>query len=350
MPSPVSSRRARGIRLFWGVWLGVAVSRTSPAHAQAPAPSTPAKSSSQSSSAQLLTLPPSLALLDPAAPRPEPLTPSVPDRPGPHGDPVTWNPAWPKFATGEWVATGVGALSLLASRILPQRSNHWSGGILFDEPARDHLRVGGLSGRRWARDASDIGLVLNESWPYFDAFVVVAWYRDSPEVAWQQGLITAEVLAVTAGIQSIVASLAARERPYGRLCGSEGLPEESRDCDSRDRYFSFYSGHTSQAFAGAAVNCMHHAYVPLYGGGWNDSWPCIGSFAIAAATAYFRVGTDVHYTTDVTTGALMGTATGLLLPWFLHYRHGAPTTGAEDDTLRFTVIPTGLGATGVLVF
>ncbi|HTV19976.1 MAG TPA: phosphatase PAP2 family protein [Polyangiaceae bacterium] len=294
-----------------------------------------------------LALPQRLAL-PPSAPPAAPVT--LPDRTGPHGAPVSWNPAWPKFHTGEWIATGAGALALLASRILPQREVHWRGGILFDEKAREHLRVGGLSGRRWARDASDIGLVVNESWPYFDSFVVAAWYRDSPEVAWQQGLITAEVLAVTAGMQSVVASLVARERPYGRLCGSELLPDESRDCDSRDRYFSFYSGHTSQAFAGAAVNCMHHAYVPLYGGGWNDTWPCVGSFAIAAATAFFRVGTDVHYTTDVATGAIMGTATGLLLPWFLHYRHGTPTPLGDDRSWRFTLIPTGLGASGVLVF
>jgi membrane-associated phospholipid phosphatase len=274
----------------------------------------------------------------------------VPDRPGPRGSPVTWNPAWPKFRQGEWIATGAGVLTLLASRIVPLRSQRWQGGILFDEGARDVLRVGGVSGRRWARDASDIGLVVNESWPYFDAFVVAAWYRQSPEVAWQQGLITAEVLAVTAGMQSLVTSLALRERPYGRLCGSEGLPDDSRDCDSRDRYFSFYSGHTSQAFAGAAVNCMHHAYVPLYGGGLGDTLACIGSFSIAAATAFFRVGTDVHYTTDVTMGAIMGTATGLLLPWLLHYRHGAPTPSADAPNWSFTLVPTGLGASGVLVF
>jgi membrane-associated phospholipid phosphatase len=275
---------------------------------------------------------------------------TVPDRPGPRGALVTWNPAWPKFRQGEWIATGAGVLTLLASRILPLRSQRWQGGILFDEDARDTLRVGGVSGRRWARDASDIGLVVNESWPYFDAFVVAAWYRDSPEVALQQALITAEVLAVTAGMQSLVASLVLRERPYGRLCGSDGLPDDSRDCDSRDRYFSFYSGHTSQAFAGAAVNCMHHAYVPLYGGGTGDALACVGAFGIAAATAFFRVGTDVHYTTDVAAGAIMGTATGLFLPWFLHYRHGAPTPSGDERSWSFTLVPTGLGASGVLVF
>lgn len=320
MSSPSSPAPVAGARVFFAVWLLIVgeFSWVSSAHAQQ-----------------------ALMASSPAS--------READRPGPRGAPVTWNPAWPKFRTGEWVATGLGAALLLASRVLPNREVHWRGGVLFDEGARDVLRVGGTSGRRWARDASDVGLVVNESWPYFDAFVVSGWYRQSPEVAWQQGLITAEVLAVTAGMQSMVASLVARERPYGRRCGEEGFPDDSRDCDSRDRYFSFYSGHTSQAFAGAAVNCMHHAYVPLYGGGAADDWACVASFGIAATTALMRVGTDVHYTTDVAMGALMGTATGILLPWLLHYRYGSPTGGEASD-VRFTLIPTGLGATGVLVF
>jgi hypothetical protein len=268
---------------------------------------------------------------------------------GPRGAPLVWNPAWPKFRTGEWVATGLGAGLLLASRVVPSRGVQWRGGILFDEDARDVLRVGGTNGRRWARDASDVGLVVNESWPYFDAFVVAAWYRQSPEVAWQQGLITAEVLAVTAGMQAVVSTLAGRERPYGRRCGEPGFPDDSRDCDSRDRHLSFYSGHSSQSFAAAAVKCMHHAYTPLYGGGAADSWACAGAFAIAATTALMRVGTDVHYTSDVTLGALLGTGTGLLLPWLLHYRYGAPTDGPPRGW-SFTLIPTGRGATGVVVF
>lgn len=270
------------------------------------------------------------------------------DGPGPRGARLEWNPAWPKFGAGEWVATGAGVAALLASRVVPVPEQHWTGGILFDEGARDVLRVGGQSGRRWARDASDVGLVVMESWPYFDAFVVAGWYRQSPEVALQQGLITAEVLAVTAGMQSVVAALVSRERPYGRLCGA-GFPEDSRDCDTRDRYYSFYSGHTSQAFAGAAVNCMHHAYTPLYGGGAADSWACAAGLTIAAGTALLRMGTDVHYASDVTAGALMGTATGLLLPWLLHYRHGARAEPVAEGW-SFSLVPMGVGAAGVLTF
>lgn len=362
MPSRLSLSSSRGLCRFLGMGLAsTAYWAVSSSRAQE-APSLVATAEPRGTAASAATAPggatapcgapASDALLTPGVPAP-PGPPATAahasaDR-GPRGAPVRWNPAWPEFRTGEGVATGVGAALLLASRVLPQRASRWRGGVLFDEGARDVLRVGGLSGRRWARDASDIALVINESWPYFDAFVVAGWYRQSPEVGWQQGLITAEVLAVTAGMQGLAALLTARERPYGRGCGT-ALPEESRDCDSRDRYYSFYSGHTSQAFAGAAVHCMHHAYVPLYGGGVADGLACAGAMTIAAATAFFRVGTDVHYATDVAMGALMGTATGLFLPWFLHYRHGASSASDAGPSWSFTLVPTGNGARGVLVF
>lgn len=267
--------------------------------------------------------------------------------------PVEWDPAWPKFHTGEWIAGGVGIAALLASRVLPLPNAHWRGGFGIDEPARDLLRFHTPSARRWARDGSDIGIAINASWPFFDALVIAGWYRNSPEVGVQQALISAEVLTVTAGVQGLVSFLASRERPYGRECGAE-LPENTRDCLTRDRYYSFYSGHSAHSFAAAAVNCMHHAYVPLYGGGAAEDWACAGGFGIAVTTALLRVGTDVHYVSDVAMGALIGTTTGLMLPWALHYGHaGAQMSWATED-LQLTVLPSlspdFTGLHGVLVF
>jgi len=230
---------------------------------------------------------------------------------------------------------------------------------LLDEPARKALRLRTPSARRWARDGSDIGIVVNESWPFFDALVVAGWYRDSPRLGVQQALISAEVLAVTAGVQGLVSSLASRERPYGRECGSE-LSAQTRDCLSRDRYYSFYSGHASQSFAAAAVSCMHHAYVPLYGGGIADTGACVGGFGVAITTALLRVATDVHYLSDVLMGALIGTSTGLMLPWALHYRFGSARLAperlgsAQADTEALSVFPSFgrgyAGLQGVLIF
>ncbi|HEU4577738.1 MAG TPA: phosphatase PAP2 family protein [Polyangiaceae bacterium] len=268
------------------------------------------------------------------------------------GAPVHWDPAWPEFQTGEWIASGVGLAALLTSRVLPLPGAHWRGGIGFDEGARDALRFHTPASRRRARDGSDIGITISASWPFFDALVVAGWYRNSPQVGTQQALISAEVLAVTAGMQGLVSLFVSRERPYGRECGGE-LPEATRDCANRDRYFSFYSGHSANSFAAAAVNCMHHAYVPLYGGGAADSWACVGMFGVAATTALMRVATDVHYVSDVLVGASIGTTTGLLLPWALHYRHGAtPTPGSLEPRLSVLPVlsPTFQGLSGVLIF
>ncbi|MEO8182497.1 MAG: phosphatase PAP2 family protein [Deltaproteobacteria bacterium] len=247
---------------------------------------------------------------------------------------------------------------MLGSRALPVPNAHWRGGFAIDELARTALRFHTPSARRWARDASDIGITITTSWPFFDALVVAGWYRHSPEVGVQQALISAEVLAVTAGVQQLVGLAVSRERPYGRECGGE-LPANTRDCLVRDRYNSFYSGHSSHSFAAAAVNCMHRAYVPLYGGAADD-WACAGTFGIAVTTALLRVATDVHYVSDVAIGALIGTTTGLMLPWALHYRHSpavkeAALTGAQETgDVQLTVLPSlspGFsGLYGVLVF
>jgi hypothetical protein len=267
----------------------------------------------------------------------------------PEGDRLTWDPAWPRFRTSEWIVTGVGLGALLASKLAPQATVHWQGGILFDESVRDALRVSDFNGRQWARDMSDIGLTVAESWPFIDSLVVAGWYRKSPEVGVQQALISAEALAVTAGLQGIVSSFASRERPYGRECGGE-LDPQSRDCNSRGRYWSFYSGHSSQAFAGAAVTCMNHAYVPLYGGGAADTVACVAAMGVAGMTAFLRISTDAHYATDVLMGAALGTTTGLLVPWALHYRFGPSNEVVDANAPRFSLVPFGLGAAGVLVF
>jgi membrane-associated phospholipid phosphatase len=267
----------------------------------------------------------------------------------PRGPPIVWNPAWPEFRTGEWITSGLGLGLFLLSHVLPQGTSHWRGGVLVDEQVRNTLRLSSPGARRWARDVSDIGITVNESWPFFDALVVSGWYRNSPHTGVQQALISAEVLSVTAGMQGLVSRFASRERPYGRDCGG-ALRADSRDCTTSDRYYSFYSGHSSQSFAAAAVNCMNHAYLPLYGGGAGDDWACVGTLGVATTTALLRIATDVHYLSDVVVGALLGSATGVLVPWALHYRHGAPVPAVSGNEWSLQIWPTPSGVTGVLVF
>jgi len=93
---------------------------------------------------------------------------------------------------------------------------------------------------------------------------------------------------------------------------------------------------------------MHHAHLPLYGGGAGDVAACVGAYGVAATTGVLRVMSDNHYMTDVTVGAVLGTAVGLGVPYLLHYRHQAPAPEgvvARGDGLSFHVVPGPLSAT-----
>jgi membrane-associated phospholipid phosphatase len=236
---------------------------------------------------------------------------------------------------------------MLASALVQPRSQHsLSGGILFDEDVRSALRADGIHDRYIFRDASDVGLSLSVTWPFVaDSLVTAYWYRGNRDAAEQMALIDMQALAVTGALQGATNVLVSRERPYGRICGTDELPEEAHDCEGSIHYRSFFSGHSAFSFTGASLICVHHFENDLLGAPW-DALSCAGGYAVAAATASFRVVSDVHYASDVITGALLGTLVGWGVP-LLHYRtrgSAARTLGATE--LRLVPSAGGLGVLG----
>ena len=273
-------------------------------------------------------------------------------KPAPEVTPLIWNEAWPEFRTGEWITFGSALAVFAASKLGPHPSGHWRGNLPLDRGARDALRIDSAGGREVASALSHVGLLTSMAWPFFDAGVVAGWQGQSPRLGWQQALISAEALAITSAMQGVVSTLVRRERPYGRDCGGEE-DADSLECSTSYRYWSFYSAHSSLSFAGASTLCMHHAYVPLYGGGAGDVMACAGALTLAGSTALLRIATDAHHLSDVLVGAVMGTATGLLVPWGLHYRYGAEQVkkdARESGAGQFMLLPEGLGARAVWVF
>jgi hypothetical protein len=249
---------------------------------------------------------------------------------------------WPRFHAAEYYATGIASLVAAGSLVIPQSPGRWRGGILVDEDVRDRMALRGYEAQRAARDASDVLLASLVAYPVLvDAVIVTYGVYESGDVMEQMLLIDAEVLAITASMQSLISGLASRERPYGRDCG-EGLPEQSRDCRRRGRHRSFYSGHSAIAFAAAGLSCSHHANLQLYGGGGADAAACGGALFAAAATGALRVLGDMHYTSDVALGAVWGSLTGFGLPWLLHYRE--PRALERKKTFRWQIVPVGIGA------
>jgi membrane-associated phospholipid phosphatase len=124
------------------------------------------------------------------------------------------------------------------------------------------------------------------------------WSRDVP--------VLAEATAVTLSVNAFVKHLAHRSRPAAHFCESEHAvvpcPPDSR--------LSFYSGHTSSAFAAAVaagtIADFHHLE--------NRKWIWASGLTFATATGVLRVMSDQHYATDVLTGMAAGGLAGWLIP------------------------------------
>jgi membrane-associated phospholipid phosphatase len=273
---------------------------------------------------------------------PEPPVPGQ-DRPGPE---LVWK--WAPFSMLDWATTLTGGGVTLAMAIMkPVPQHKLSGGVLFDEAARSALRPDGIATRYGFRDASDVGVSLLATWPFFaDALTTAWWYRGSRDVAEQMALIDLQTLAITGAVQGVTNVVVSRERPYGRDCGSKELPDTALDCVNSTHYRSFFSGHSAFSFASAALICIHHFQNDLLGPPW-DAISCTGGYAVAASTALFRVVGDVHYTSDIITGALVGTAIGYGVP-LLHYARKSGA-GMRVGEVRVDLVPAagGLGLAGV---
>ena len=129
---------------------------------------------------------------------------------------------------------------------------------------------------------------------------------------WKLGLEYAQTVAIAWGSKELAKHLVTRYRPYMYF---EGAPQDA--IDDGDYKDSFFSGHATLSFAGAAFTTYNTLiYMP-------DSpykWIAIGtSYALAATTAVLRLASGNHFMTDILCGAVVGTALGFLIPWLNHF-------------------------------
>jgi membrane-associated phospholipid phosphatase len=141
-------------------------------------------------------------------------------------------------------------------------------------------------------------------------------------------------------IQGATNTIASRERPYGRTCGTPEQPDLTGDCQFNDRYRSFFSGHTAFAFMSAGLICVHHTKLDLLGGP-GDAISCVAGYTGAAATGVLRIVGDKHYLSDVVVAAGVGTLIGVGVPLW-HYRR-VNLAPKEKANLEVQVIPVGAG-------
>ncbi len=254
---------------------------------------------------------------------------------------VKWNPAWKKMELGNYIFIAASGLASFGSLAVPPAPERWNNANAFDSEMRNLLRLPTLSQRNRARDMSDILLTLSINLALFDTLVVTWWGHDADTLAFQMGVMNVEAIAFASGLQGLAAGFASRQRPYvNDLCVGDDR-EQLDNCRSSNRFRSFFSGHSTGTFAMAGATCMHHSVIPLYGGGVPDALACAGAMGMAVATATLRVSSDQHWTSDIITGAVIGTSSGLLVPYLLHYRTGDLPEVSDEISVQLIPNPTG---------
>jgi len=163
------------------------------------------------------------------------------------------------------------------------------------------------STRQWhprAHRASNVLFVGAITASFAGGFVLQGTHRPFDPAA-----ITAESFLITSGLTSIAKELVRRPRPY-RF--NPDVPASMHH--PREDFVSFWSGHTANtaavAFSIAALVQRSDASPGLKGAAWA------GAVAAPIGMGYLRMRAGRHFLTDVLTGALVGTAVGLAVPYF----------------------------------
>jgi membrane-associated phospholipid phosphatase len=116
----------------------------------------------------------------------------------------------------------------------------------------------------------------------------------------EDALVIAQAALLAADLNALAKQTMGRARPSA----SAGEPSGR----------SFYSSHTSRAFA-LAVSTATVATMRRRPGA---RWVWLGGLALASGVGYLRLASDSHWLTDVAAGAVAGSAVGFSVPWFLH--------------------------------
>jgi membrane-associated phospholipid phosphatase len=120
------------------------------------------------------------------------------------------------------------------------------------------------------------------------------------------GLVFHDADARDTAIDGIIASLLASGiiTPATKFAVGRARPNQSVSPTVfhpfQSGYASFPSGHATQAFAVASVISAHS----------DKLWVSVSAYTLAGLVAFARVYHNAHWTSDVTAGALIGTAVG----------------------------------------
>lgn len=170
----------------------------------------------------------------------------------------------------------------------------------LDQGARSAFRLESPRDIRTARLASDrlVSIVLPAGAAL--ASGIPALRNGGPRELLEDAIVITQAALIAADLNALAKQTMGRVRPDGAAGDPSGR--------------SFYSSHTSRAFALAVAT----ATVATIRGRRTARWLWIGGLALASGVGYLRLASDSHWLTDVAAGAVAGSAVGFSVPWYLH--------------------------------
>jgi membrane-associated phospholipid phosphatase len=231
-----------------------------------------------------------------------------------------WEEGRARFHPVEYVATtALFPLAIGEYFAFPAQSQpHWTGGIGFDEAARDALRVHTPDGLRAVWTLADgTGVFLVALSVGLDS-VIVPLVRGSSDVAWQLMAMDAEAFTLSSLVAITLYDTIGRARPPYEDCVRNDGAVPSVECNG-SLTASFPSGHINEAFTAAGLSCAHHMFAHVYGNRIADAFGCGRDLALATIEGVLRIAGDRHYVSDVFIGSAIGFTFGFAMPTLLHY-------------------------------
>ena len=147
------------------------------------------------------------------------------------------------------------------------------------------------------------------------------------------GLMFYESMSLAWGIKEWVKIFVNRPRPYMYYEDSPRKKVLSGDWND-----SFFSGHTTMAFASASF--LTYTFFQYYPEEKTRFWVLGLSYSLATATAILRMASGSHFCTDVLAGAIIGTVSGIALPYMHTKFFYSKFKKKKNDDIEFYISPT----------
>jgi len=205
--------------------------------------------------------------------------------------------SWAPVSTWDYVAIVAGNAATITISAAVHPPTRWQGGILFDDWARDGLRLSSETARNNAGTASTALVVAAGLYPLVvDAGVLTGWIHGRGDLGWQMFILDGEVLTLTGVLTTLSTHVVGRERPSGM-----------------NDNVSFFSGHDAIAASAATLICLQHLQLGLFGNTAADATACGIGIAAGVTTGFLRIMADRHWASDVIVGAAVGTGSAFLV-------------------------------------